>query len=96
LQLFRKDTVEGQHFLVVDVVLLTRHIADQVGEELEEGALVGELGGTVLQLVEHIEDGLDGVLKVEAAIVRCDGLVGDDDQFGVVLNVIGVVAIVYL
>ena len=90
LQLLSKNAVESEDLFIVNVVLFARHITNQVSEKLEEGALVGDLIGRT-KSIEDLQNSLDCMLQVQAGVIGGDGFVGDDDQLGIVLDVVGVI-----
>lgn len=95
-QLLGKNAIESDNFFMVDVVLLSSHIADEVCKEFKEWSLVRELRRTILQFVKNIQDGLDSVLKVQTAIVRGNRFVRNYDELGIVLDVVCIVAVMNL
>ena len=44
LEFLGQHTIEGENFIIVDIILCPGDITDKVGEEFEEGSLIGNIG----------------------------------------------------
>lgn len=79
MKLSCKDVVERRDLVLVEVVLLAGSIADEVEEELEEGALVVGLALLSETSVEDLKDGLESVLEEDVGVVAGYEFVGNND-----------------
>lgn len=74
-----EDIVKRRDFVLVEVVLLTSGITDEIEEELKKGTLMVGLAFLGETSVEDLQDGLEGMLEEDVRIVAGDEFVGDDD-----------------
>lgn len=87
---------------MINVILFSGHITDQVREQFEERSLIWKIaiviaaGVAIQELVEYIQYGLNGVLQVQAAVVGSDCFIWNNYQLCIVLDVVGIEAVVHL
>lgn len=74
----------------MEIIAFPGGVTDEVEEELEKGTLVVRLVVLCKATIEDLQNGLEGVFQEDVGVVAGYQLVGDDDEFGVVLDVCGV------